>query len=88
MTRHLEHLHYPVAGNQQAIPASDLTSNYEITRPVGYLEFPAHRAEAILSDHSSEQRSQHSLNSSEVLPAPFKLHKPPPPSRLPSSRCI
>jgi hypothetical protein len=70
MTRHLEHLHYPVAGNQQAIPASDLTSNYEITRPVGYLEFPAHRAEAILSDHSSEQRSQHPLNSPEVLSRP------------------
>ena len=30
----------------------------------------------------------HSWTPPEMLPAPFKLHKPPPPWRLPSSRCI
>jgi hypothetical protein len=35
MTLHHEHRRHHIAPNQQEIPASDLSSNYEITLPVG-----------------------------------------------------
>jgi hypothetical protein len=88
MTPHHGHRRHYVAPNEQEIPAFDLSSSSEITPRIAFLKSPAHRAEAILSDYPSQQPSQHSWNPPEALPAPFKLHKPPPSCRLPSSRCI
>jgi hypothetical protein len=88
MNRHHGHRRHYVAPNEQDIPVSHHSNNHEITLRSGYLKSPVPRAEAIWPHDSSEQSSQHSLDSPEVLPAPFKLHKPPSPCRLPSSRCI
>jgi hypothetical protein len=80
--------HHVVPNDEQEIPASDHSCSSKSAQRVGYLKSSAHREQATLPDHSPEQSSQRSLNLLKVLPAQFKLHKPPPPCRLPSSRCI
>jgi hypothetical protein len=88
MTLHHAHRRNYLAHNQQEIPAPDRSSSHKVAQLVGCLRSSAQREPAIFPDESSKQGSQHSLNLPEVLPAPFKPHKPLTPCRLPSSRCI
>ena len=80
--------HHVVLNDEQEIPASDHSCSSKSAQRGGCLKSSAHREQPTFPDHSPEQSSQRSLNPPEVLPAQFKLHKPPSPWRLPSSRCI
>jgi hypothetical protein len=69
-------------------PAFDHRNSSEVTLCGGYLNSSVGWAGPISSDRVAQQPRHHSSMLPEVLPAPTKLHKPPPPCRLPSSRCI
>ena len=87
MTLHHGHRRHEAPLKEQEIPTSDCNSSSELTLRVGTLLIPR-------VSHSEPSASvitktlRHIQILPEVLPAPFKLHKPPPPCRLPSSRCI
>ena len=87
MTLHPQHRRNCLAHNQQEIPAFDLSGRSDVD--LGVLDFASSAASAgqISSDSLTEQMNHQASMPHGVLPAPFKLHKPPQLWRLPSSRC-
>ena len=85
MTLHHGRCRNYLAHNQLEIPTRVYRSSDDITSCANYLNASAVPTS---SDRLAQWLPRHSWMLPEVLPAPFKLHKPSPPCRLPSSRCI
>jgi hypothetical protein len=85
MIMHPGHRCNHVALSQQEIPASDHCSSCVITNLTGCLESRMDLSHSIQLTKKALNPMRHPP---EVLPAQFKLHKPPQSWRLPSSRCI
>jgi hypothetical protein len=83
-----EHRRHYVAPSEQEIPAFNYTRSSEDALGTGRMISLASCTGRILSDSLAQRMSYHSSMMPEVFAAPFKLHKPPPPWPLPSSRCI
>lgn len=88
MTLHYGHRRNQAPLKEQEIPASHCSSSSGLTPGAGYLSLFASCPHSKPSDLLSKRTRRHIQILPEVLPAQFKLHKPPPPCRLPSSRCI
>jgi hypothetical protein len=88
MTLHRQHQRDYVAASKQEIPASECSSNCGDALGTGCLISIARCTGRIVSTSLAQRMSLHCSMMPQVLPAPFKLHKPPPPWRIPSSRCI
>lgn len=70
--------HVPL--RQLEIPASNHRSSSEVTVYAGYLNSSVNCADPRMSDRVVQRPRHRSSMLSEVLPAPFKLHKPLPAS--------
>ena len=88
MTLHHGYRRHRVPLREQEVPAFDYNSSSEVIVGAEFLSSLANCAGRTLADPPAQRRKHHASFMPGVLPAPFKLHKPPPPRRLPSSRCI